>query len=187
VSDASAEAMRLLADVKRQPWTAEQGPQDDEWRVLKGGPRSRHDVGDSTDEGTIYTPNDAALIAAACSPEGGLLATLAAEVEKWERDAVGDVLGTVRMSEVHVWTQEDIVALKARQGHLGWLGEVRTILAENARLRKAMESMRRPHDEFGEEGEDVAYRCPALDGGACTCGADEHNDRIDAALRGEDG
>lgn len=65
---------------------------------------------------------------------------------------------------------------------------LRELLAENAKLRQALEASRMAHlvNDY-----DCWYSCPlsgeccddaAVAKGVCTCGADEHNKRIDEAL-----
>jgi hypothetical protein len=70
------------------------------------------------------------------------------------------------------------------------LKDVPALVAEVEQLRGALEAARRPH--LGSEYDE--YACPLGHGaeyvtdatGQCTCGASEHNARIDAALSCED-
>ena len=116
--------------------------------------------------GTVMEPTDAdlVLIAAACSPEGGILATLAGEVERLtDATAAGAFCPIHRAGDHVVMTTEDASAL----------------IDENARLRKALQVARRRH----------TWDCPAYyeEPGPCGCGATAHNARIDAALKDSGG
>lgn len=125
--------------------------------------------------GSLHGYDGWKLLADACSPEGGILATLAGEVERLtDATAAGAFCPIHRAGDHVVMTTEDASAL----------------IDENARLRAALEAMRRRHGQ-AEDPADPGEVCPKVDGrarrSACTCGADAHNARIDAALKGEGG
>lgn len=130
--------------------------------------------------GTVMEPTDAdlVLIAAACSPEGGILATLAGEVEAFE--ALPQQAWVDKMAAE---VEDAPIVREARERFADAAARIEekhaALTAENARLRKALEGARRRH----------TWDCPAYyeEAGLCGCGATAHNARIDAALKGSGG
>ena len=92
---------------------------------------------------------------------GSLLATLAEEVNALEAERAAPGYKTLHVTE----TYNDNEAGR----------HVAALVAENARLRAALEAAK----------VECMERCHAGRDGAEGCGADEHNNRIDDALKGD--
>lgn len=103
-----------------------------------------------------------------------VLADLEPEGEYLE---VAECSGYVMPSPATVVNAEFIA--HARQDVPWLLDALAAARAENARLVETLEASRIPHHDIGDDPwHDMDGRCPC----GCTCGADAHNARIDAAL-----
>lgn len=154
MSEASERARALLAAATQWRWTAS----DEEHLAVVDGDGTL--VGHNVGEWRLRRA-DARLIAEACSPDGGLLATLAGEVEALE--AARDMTRFIVRE-----TYNDTEAGR----------HVAALTAANTRLRAALEAARREHDAICA----IARHVNVNDACLSRCGADEHNARIDAAL-----
>ena len=161
MSKASTQARELLATATQGAWDVE------EFEGRGAAIMVRHEP-DDADEVVAHgylTKRNADVIAAACSPAGGLLAKLAEEVEEGER-------------------LNAILALKRRQAGTGGPKQGVMLVDEIHRLRAALEAARVPVLAPWAPHEESCRLLTRVPPGACDCGMGSHNARIDAALKG---